>query len=101
MQKDRGCDPASQEAGTQVQALMEEYLRLKETLDGAELVDGLPRTGVIPSPLTELRQRVAEGMAPLVEGIARRYAGSWEAGGGEAVDDLVSEGYVGLLAAMD
>jgi RNA polymerase sigma-B factor len=39
-------------------------------------------------------------MAPLVESVARRYAGTRETGG-ETLDDLISEGYVGLLTAID
>jgi RNA polymerase sigma-B factor len=72
-----------------------------------------------------LRQRVVDEMAPVVEAIARRYAGGGggagcpqggrirsSAGSGtgltlggwlpnEEASDLISEGYIGLLAAMD
>ena len=102
MQKEQGYEDAAVDVGAQVQALIEEYLRLKESgewpvASGDETAESLV---TYPPHLTALRQQVVEGMAPLVESIARRYAGSSESGG-EALDDLIGEGYVGLLTAID
>jgi RNA polymerase sigma-B factor len=47
-------------------------------------------------PLETLRARIAEHHAPLVESIARRFTRS-----GEPFDDLVQEGYLGLLSALE
>jgi RNA polymerase sigma-B factor len=47
-------------------------------------------------PLETLRARIAEHHAPLVESIARRFVRS-----GEPFDDLVQEGYLGLLSALE
>jgi RNA polymerase sigma-B factor len=94
-------DTASHELGGQVQALIEEYLQLKESGEISVPLIAAPDVGTRHSPLTTVKQRVVEQMAPLVESIARRYAGTRETGGCEAVEDLVSEGYVGLLTAID
>lgn len=54
------------------------------------------------SSLTTLRSDVCAAMAPLVESIARRYMTPREAGGcSESLEDLISEGYVGLLTAIE
>src|SRR5437899_12897697 len=105
MQRELNDDDA-QDAGRRVQAWMEEYLRLKEVRNGEwSAVSGdatVDSTSDHGSRSTTLKQRVVEGMAPLVEAIARRYAGTPDASGGqEALDDLISEGYVGLLTAID
>ena len=47
-------------------------------------------------PLETLRARIAEHHAPLVESIARRFLRS-----GEPYEDLVQEGYLGLLSALE
>lgn len=44
----------------------------------------------------ELRDRIVMQYANLVEGVARRFAGS-----AEPVEDLVQEGYIGLITAVD
>src|SRR5713101_4302299 len=105
MQRELNDDDA-QDAGRRVQAWMEEYLRLKEVRNGEwSAVSGdatVDSTSDHGSRSTTLKQQVVEGMAPLVEAIARRYAGIPDASGGqEALDDLISEGYVGLLTAID
>jgi RNA polymerase sigma-B factor len=79
MQKEHNEEAAAPEVGTRIQALMDSYLRM---------------------PDEATRQQVVEGMAPVVEAIARRYARTREAGG-EPLEDLVSEGYIGLLTAVD
>src|SRR3954469_9615295 len=102
MQMEQGYEPASPDVGAHVQALMEEYLRLKDSGEWS-VVSGEAEPTLFTidhSPLTTLRQRVVDGMAPLVESVARRYAGTRETGG-ETLDDLISEGYVGLLTAID
>jgi len=48
-------------------------------------------------PLRELRERIATAMAPLVESNARRYRRV----SGDLSEDLVQEGYLGLLAALE
>ena len=44
----------------------------------------------------DLRDRIVMQYANLVESVARRFAGS-----GEPVEDLVQEGYIGLITAVD
>jgi RNA polymerase sigma-B factor len=108
MQMEQGCDAAPHDVGAQVQVLMEEYLREKEMGIGCPGTRGAGGSGVGSESVSDprhptrdtLRQAVVDGMAPLVESIARRYAGTRETGG-EALDDLISEGYVGLLTAID
>ena len=46
--------------------------------------------------LAELKSKIAYAHAPLVESVARRFVGS-----GEPFDDLVQEGFLGLLSALD
>jgi len=46
--------------------------------------------------LTELKAKIAHSHSPLVESVARRFVGS-----GEPFDDLVQEGFLGLLSALD
>ncbi len=48
-------------------------------------------------PLRDLRERIASAMAPLVESNARRYRRV----SGDLSEDLVQEGYLGLLAALE
>jgi RNA polymerase sigma-B factor len=43
-----------------------------------------------------LRNRIVEQLTPLVEGLARRFSGY-----AEPVEDLVSEGFIGLIHALD
>jgi RNA polymerase sigma-B factor len=116
MQTEQGYDTTPHDVSSQVQSLMEEYLQQKQVVSRQSLVVGeaeyTPQTRDRSRTLTTnglrlttdnseaLRQRVVEGMAPLVESIARRYAGPRD-GGGEPLEDLVSEGYVGLLTAID
>lgn len=104
---------AARDVGGRVQALMEEYLRLQETEVGsgalgdgdrsAATPEGRSLTPHPPLPTPEaLKQQVVEEMAPVVEAIARRYRGDYEGSGGqETLEDLISEGYVGLLTAID
>lgn len=47
-------------------------------------------------PFEELRSRIAAHYAPLVESVARRFLAT-----GEPLDDLVQEGYLGLLSALE
>ncbi|MFM7322513.1 MAG: sigma-70 family RNA polymerase sigma factor, partial [Armatimonadota bacterium] len=47
-------------------------------------------------PLDELRGKIADAMGPLVESCARRFQAS-----GEPVEDLVQEGFLGLLSALE
>jgi RNA polymerase sigma-B factor len=54
------------------------------------LVEAYHRTGAPP-----LRERIVEEMRPLVRSVARKFAGR------EPLEDLESEGYVGLLRAVD
>ncbi len=46
--------------------------------------------------LSELKAKIAHYHTPLVESIARRFVGS-----GEPFEDLVQEGFLGLLSALD
>ncbi len=103
MQKEHVGDAPFSDVGTQVQALMEEYLRAKEAIEPPSTAAGDDRLAFTPdsAPVAQLKQRVVERMAPLIESIARRYAGAREVGGSEVVDDLIGEGYVGLLTAID
>jgi RNA polymerase sigma-B factor len=78
MQKEHGEDQAH-EVSSHVQELMEAYLERRDE---------------------PTRQQVVGGMAPIVEAIARRYARTRDAGS-EPVEDLISEGYIGLLTAVD
>src|SRR5712692_7314507 len=96
----------TQNVGGRVQVLMEEYLREKSVACGEQpgvLVDtAVDAPTPDHAPLTALKQQVVEGMAPLVEAIARRYLGDHDASSGqEPLEDLISEGYVGLLTAID
>lgn len=71
----------------QVALWLQEYARL--------------RNGHAPSPRSktnseELKARIAGHYTGLVESIARRFTAS-----GEPLEDLVQEGYIGLLSALD
>lgn len=79
MQKEHSEEAATTEVSSRVQALIDAYMERRDEAT---------------------RQRVVESMAPVVEAIARRYARTREAGG-EPLEDLVSEGYIGLLTAID
>jgi RNA polymerase sigma-B factor len=68
---------------------LEEYVRRREQQENRG------RAGQ-DLPLETLRARIAEHHAPLVEAIARRFLKS-----GEAFEDLVQEGYLGLLSALE
>src|SRR5262245_9515354 len=43
-----------------------------------------------------VRNRIVEQLTPLVEGLARRFSGY-----AEPLDDLISEGFIGLISALD
>jgi len=59
--------------------------------DVQQLVIDYHRTGNL-----ELRERIVEQFPNLVESIARRFVNT-----GEPIEDLVQEGYIGLLNAID
>jgi len=73
---------------TIVQRWLIEYARRRDRGDA-----GRSRGDV---SLDTLRGRIADAMHPLVESCARRFQAS-----GEPVEDLVQEGYLGLLSALD
>jgi len=47
-------------------------------------------------PLPQLKERIARAYRPLVESVARKFLGT-----GEPLEDLVQEGYLGLLSALE
>lgn len=47
-------------------------------------------------PLPVLKEKIARAYRPLVESVARKFLGT-----GEPLDDLVQEGYLGLLSALE
>lgn len=70
-----------------VQRWLQEYVRRRSQGDGRSLGD---------LPLPVLKERIAETHRPLVESVARKFVGT-----GEPLDDLVQEGYLGLLSALE
>lgn len=66
---------------------IQEYTRRRRDGDGRAGAD---------LPLEQLRERIARHHAPLVESIARKFTGT-----GEPLDDLVQEGFIGLLSALE
>jgi RNA polymerase sigma-B factor len=79
-------------------AWVAEYTRLRRAFEaapgGAVAIGDDP--AAVPPALTELRARIVHHHAHLVESVARRYLGS-----GEPLDDLIQEGCLGLLSALD
>jgi RNA polymerase sigma-B factor len=64
-----------------------EYARRRDGHDGQQRRDD--------PPLAQLRERIVAGYFPLVDSIARRFASA------DAHDDLVQEGLLGLLSALE
>lgn len=80
--------PRERVADATLQRWLEEYARRRDRGDA-----GRSRGDV---PLETLRGQIADSLAPLVESVARRFLAA-----GEPVEDLVQEGYLGLLAALE
>lgn len=71
-----------------LQRWLEEYARRRDRGD-----TGRARGDI---PLETLRGQIAESFSPLVESVARGFLAA-----GEPLEDLVQEGYLGLLAALE
>lgn len=67
--------------------LLQEYVRRRSQGDSRG-------QGDLPLPL--LREKIARAHHPLVESVARRFLGA-----GEPLDDLIQEGCLGLLSALE
>jgi RNA polymerase sigma-B factor len=83
----------AREGDEQVARWLEEYVRRRDRAGEASAVTGR-RTDALS--LSELKARVAHHHTPLVESIARRFVSS-----GEPFEDLVQEGFLGLLSALE
>ncbi len=83
--------------GQQVAQWLAEYVRRRDAIAGDNGAAGerAARRGDGLS-LAELKSRIANRHAGLVESIARRFQAS-----GEPVEDLVQEGFLGLLSALE
>lgn len=75
----------------QVAVWLDEYSRLKSSGE----TGGARRNGATAT-LEDLKGRITGHYTGLVESIARRFSGS-----GEPLEDMVQEGYLGLLSALD
>lgn len=65
-----------------------EYVRLRDRANEGHTASGSARG--------EIKARLAHHYTPLVESVSRRFAGA-----GEPFEDLVQEGFLGLLSALD
>jgi RNA polymerase sigma-B factor len=81
--------PGGRATDEQVLRWLQEYVRRRDAAGG----EGR-RTDALP--LSELKARIAHHFTPMVESIARRFVSS-----GEPFEDLVQEGFLGLLSALD
>ena len=73
----------------QINALLAEYVRRRHHCDTTgRRTDSLS--------LADLKSRIAQHFRPLVESVARRFMAS-----GESQEDLVQEGFLGLLSALE
>lgn len=78
----------------QILAWVCEYARRRDRAE--ESVSGEPGRRRGDLPLADLKARIARHHASLVESVARRFASS-----GEPVEDLIQEGSLGLLSALE
>ncbi len=76
----------------QVNRWIAEYVRRRTTVSE----DGGRGRGSDALPLHELKARIAHHYSNLVESVARRFSNS-----GEPFEDLVQEGFLGLLSALE
>jgi RNA polymerase sigma-B factor len=91
-----GAAPPRRETGTPGRATDEQVLRwLQEYVRRRDAAGGEGRRTDALS-LGELKARIAHHFTPMVEAIARRFVSS-----GEPFEDLVQEGFLGLLSALD
>ena len=72
----------------QVLVWLSEFTRLRDA--------AAARTSAQDEAMQEAKERIARHFTGLVESVARRFTHS-----GEPLDDLVQEGYLGLLSALD
>jgi RNA polymerase sigma-B factor len=90
----RNAVPAAARPGDeQVAVWLEEYVRLR---DGSNGRNGVSAGSRRRSAAEELKGRIAEHYTGLVESVARRFTGS-----GEPLEDMVQEGFLGLLSALE
>ena len=75
-------------ADDQIALWLQEYARRRSSATSTARRDAIP--------MEELKSRIARHYTGLVESVARRFASS-----GEPMDDLVQEGFLGLLTALD